>query len=297
MNIQTLNRMVKASYYAPNGAQLRKACYGLMAVNSRRASMNPAVALEQIEQLPKEEQAQVKMQIIEEILVASSEKVQASNPGLKYIAGVLKQNGVNPNNIGKAIEDLDPVLLEGAAKEVHSIKEAVQKATAIGKSRSFEETLSYFGNIPVEYLSKKFPNHDYLKFVGVLLHIALIIISFLPFIELGFNPGEMWDKATGEEILETLFASMKAYTTFLGAGLVFEYLCGSVSRWFIKFGAKVVGSVLNIPVRIFAFALKSFGWVLDKVTSGLKGAWNSVFNKQAKIAMQYPEFKRAYYSI
>jgi hypothetical protein len=285
MNAQTLNRMVKASYYAPNGAQLRKACYGLMAVNSRRASMGD-VSLEQIAELPKQEQAEVKFQIVQEGLGEGSAEDQAklAGIGLKDVKMYLKQEGITPEQIEKDVKKADPIIVKSLKPEVHDLKGAVAVAGAIAKSRSFEEIFGFL-DLPIDWVQTKYQDFNWFKY-------NLIVGSLAVFFG-GLGAGIIGGAGAGMAILIGIImvAGYAAFSLFL------NYFFGDVIRWVNKRIAMVTAWSFLLNFRILSFALKTLGKGLDEIVGGIKGAWSSFFSKQAKIAMQSPEFRRAYYNI
>ncbi len=294
MNIQTLNRMVKASYYAPNGAQLRKACYGLMAVNSRRASMNPAVALEQIEQLPKEEQVKVKTEIISDALIQSSKIDQAKfdSKGLRDIKNYLKENNIKVENLNKEIKKADPMIVEAMKTQIHGVEEAIEVTGQVAKARSFEEILSFL-DLPISNFQQGYNNFNWYKFHVVMGGLEILLYSLIIIIPYGVSVGVPVMTTVGISLLVTTIGLL-----YYSAEVAINYyFFGDIQKLIETRMAKIESSVLTIPFKVLSFILKSFGWILDKVTSGLKGAWGLFFSKQAKIAMLSPEFKRAYYNI
>jgi hypothetical protein len=285
MNAQTLNRMIKASYYAPNGAELRKACYGLMAVNSRKASMEE-VSLEQVAELPKQEQAEVKFQIVKESLVEGSAEDQAklANHGLKDVQIYLKQEGITLDQIEKEIKKADPVIVKAIKNEVHDLKEAVQVAGAIAKSRSFEEIFSFL-DFPIDWVQTKFENFNWFKYHLILGSLAIFFGAFAGGVLVGMTAGS------------AILAGIILAVGHLAIGLFLNYFFGNIMRWIDKRIAMVTAWSFLLKFRILSFALKTLGRGLDEIVSGVKGAWNKFFSRQASIAMQYPQFRRAYYNI
>jgi len=285
MNTQTLNRMIKASYSAPNGAQLRKACYGVMAVNSRKASVG-AMSVEDLAELPKEEQSQVKMSIVKEALVEGSAEDQAkyANLGLKDMKVFMAQNGLSPEDVTKGIEKTDPVLLKAVQSEAHTMKDAIQLGGAVVKARSIEEILGFL-DVPIAYVQTKYENLNWMK-INLFFACIRILAATL-------KAGSIMGASVGL----IACASLIQIGGVVAITLLLYYLFGNVLRWIDKRFAMIQAWVFLMPFRVLSLILKSAGWLLDKFVSGLKGAWNKFFSRQAKIAMQSPEFRRAYYSI
>ena len=285
MNSQTLNRMIKASYYAPNGAQLRKACYAVMTANSRRASVG-TMSVEDLAELPKEEQAQVKVSVIKEALIEGSAEDQAkyANLGLKDMKMFMAQNGLSPEDVAKGVEKADPLLSKAIKSEVHSMKDAVQIGGAIAKARSFEEILSFL-DLPISIVQTKYENLNWMK-----INLFFACIQILAgTIAAGVT--------TGATIGVIALAGLIQVGGAIAITLLLYYLFGNVLRWIDKRFAMLQAWVYLLPLRVLSLILKSAGWLLDKFVANLKGAWNKFFSKQANIAMQSPEFRRAYYSI
>jgi hypothetical protein len=285
MNAQTLNRMIKASYYAPNGAQLRKACYGVMAVNSRRASVG-AMSLEQVAELPKEEQTEVKSQIVQEALVQGSAEDQAklASHGLKNVQMYLKQEGITPDELAKEVQKADPVIVKAIKSETHDLKGAVQVASAIAKAGTFEEIFSFL-DIPINYVQTKYQDFNWFKWSAIIGAIGFMF----EIIGAGSVAG-----LSGGLIALTAIIGVAGYAAL---ALVIYYLFGDIIKWVNKRLAMLDAWVFLLPFRALSLVLKLFGWGIDQFIGGIKGAWNSFFSRQAKIAMQSPEFRRAYYSI
>jgi len=285
MNAQTLNRMIKASYYAPNGAQLRKACYGVMAVNSRRASVG-AMSLEQVAELPKEEQTEVKSQIVQEALVQGSAEDQAklAGHGLKNVQMYLKQEGVTPEELAKEVQKADPVIVKAIKSETHDLKGAVQVAGAIAKAGTFEEIFSFL-DIPINYVQRKYQDFNWFKWSAIIGAIGFMF----EIIGAGSVAG-----LSGGLIALTAIIGVAGYAAL---ALVIYYLFGDIIKWVNKRLAMLDAWVFLLPFRALSLILKLFGWGLDQFVGGIKDAWNSFFSRQASIAMQSPEFRKVYYSI
>jgi hypothetical protein len=286
MNAQTLNRMIKASYYAPNGAQLRKACYGVMAVNSRRASVG-AMSLEQVAELPKEEQFQVKGEIVKSALIQGSAEDQAklANYGLKDIKIYLVQNGFEPDKLGKEVQHAHPDMVKAIKSEVKDLKGAVQVTAKVVKARSVEEILSFL-DVPIQKFQNFYENIDWLKWNLILGGLNVMFMSLAA--------GSTVAGATGGIIILSALISVGIYALM---SLVLVYFFGDILRWIHKRWAMIQGFIITLPFRVLSLALKLFGWGVDKFIGGIKDSWNKFFSRQASIAMQSPEFRRAYYNI
>jgi hypothetical protein len=285
MNAQTLNRMIKASYYAPNGAQLRKACYGLMAVNSRRASVG-AMSLEQVAELPKEEQAGVKSQIVQEALVQGSAEDQAklAGHGLKDVQMYLKHEGASLEDVAKQVQKADPVIVKAIKSEAHDLKGAVQVAGAIAKARTFEEIFSFL-DFPINWVQTKYQDFNWFKWSSIIGAIGFMLQIIGEGAVMGMSGGMI------------ALAAIVGVVGYAAIALVIYYLFGDVIKWVNKRLAMLDAWVLLLPFRALSLILKFFGWGLDQFVGGIKDAWKSFFSRQASIAMQSPEFRRAYYSI
>jgi|LauGreDrversion4_2_1035121.scaffolds.fasta_scaffold310942_2 hypothetical protein len=286
MNTQTLNRMIKASYSAPNGAQLRKACYGLLSVKSRRASENPAVALEQIEELPKQEQAKVKADIIAKALVEESAKDQAKlEPyGLKDVKKFVAQNHLTPEAIEKEVENVDPMVKRSVEDQISSPKEAVSLASTVIRSRTFEELADYL-DMPFDWLQSKIENINYFKIVVVCIAIKYVVLTAIG------------AAATGAGVGTFILVGIYFVAKKLAIPLIIYYFFGNVIDWIQKRFNMLLSWVLLLVPRVFITIFKGMGWLIDSVLHSLKGAFSRFFSRQAKIAMQSPQFRKAYYSI
>jgi len=284
MNTQTLNRMIKASYYAPNGAQLRKACYGVMAAHSRKAS-NQYMTIDQLAEMPKDEQAQVKANIIKEALIETSAESQAklSSAGLKDVAKFVQANHLTAEKVLSISKNVDPELKQAVESEIHSIKDGVALASAVVKARSYQEILSFL-DLPINSLQTEYENISWFK-------LSVVSSCFLIFIMI-LNAGP----AVGLGLGGTILASLIGVSMEMGLSAMMYYLFGDIIVWLDKWAARLVMWVSLFPMRLISLVLKSFGWVLDTFTSGIKSALR-FFTRQASIAMQSPEFRRAYYNI
>lgn len=286
MNSQTLNRMIKASYYAPNGAQLRKACYGLLSVNSRKASENPMVVLNQLEQLPEKEQTRIKADIVSKALIQSSEEAQAKLApyGLKDVKNFMAQNQLTPEVIQKESKNVDPMIKKIVEEQASTPKEAVQLASNIIRSRTFEDLAGYL-DVPVDWLQTKIENINYFK-IAVCIIVVLIIVSFVATVYSG-------DLTVGEAILGAMYAHYK----ILAVPLIIYFFFGKIINWIQKRFNMILGWVVLAIPRIIVTIFKGMGWIMDSVIDGIKSSFSKFFSRQANIAMQSPEFRRAYYSI
>ena len=285
MNSQTLNRMIKASYYAPNGAQLRKACYAVMTANSRRASVG-TMSVEDLAELPKEEQAQVKVEIVKEALIESSAESQAklSSVGLKDVTKFVQSNNITAEKVLSTVKETDLELQQAIKSEIHTAKDGIALASAVVKARSFQEILSFL-DAPISYVQTKYENFNWFKF-----HVICnCIYTFAAILVIG-------GPAVGLGIGGSILAALIGVGIEIGLAAVIYYLFGNIIDWLNKWQARLYMWITLFPLRLISLILKSFGWVLDQFTSGLKSAIG-FFNRQAKIAMQSPEFRRAYYNI
>jgi hypothetical protein len=285
MNTQTLNRMIKASYYAPNGAQLRKACYGVMAVNSRKASVG-AMSVEDLAELPKEEQAQVKGDIIKEALIETSAESQAklSSVGLKDVAKFVQANHITADKVLSTTNNSDPELKQAIESEIHTVKDGIALASSVVKARSFQEILSFL-DLPISYVQTTYENINWFKYEV----ICNCIGAFVTIVGIA-------GPAVGLGIGGSILAALIGVGIEIGMAAIIYYLFGNIIDWLNKWQARFYMWITLFPLRLISLVLKSFGWVLDQFTSGIKSALG-FFNRQASIAMQSPEFRRAYYNI
>jgi hypothetical protein len=296
MNTQTLNRMIKASYSAPNGAQLRKACYGLLSVKSRRASLKSADGqlmeqMEQLQQLPQEEQAQVKAEIVKESLVVASKKAQqkGNQMGLLHIRNFLAKEGISLEEMADMVKEVknQKELLNAARKVAKTDVEIIVLSGKIAKSFSFEEVADYL-DIPIDWIQRQFQDTNYLKLVC----LAVLVYTLVGIIFAG----------AGAALPVIVGAGGVALFALKGIGvamipLLLEFLLGNVGKWLQKRFGMLLGWVATIIPRAFALIVKGAGWLLDKFFSGVGSAFSSFFSRQAKIAMQSPQFRRAYYKL
>jgi hypothetical protein len=304
MNAQTLNRMIKASYYAPNGAELRKACYGLISLTSRKASSMRVAdvqeQLEQLEQLPEKEQDSIKAKIVGQALIQGSKEAQKDGAkyGLLEVKSFLAQEGISMEEFTSLVKQAkqQKELVSASKKLVKSDVGFFTTCKKIISAFSFEEIANIL-DIPIDWLQRQFEETNYLKLISVAVLSYVFLLLFMNLIG---------GSAIVLEVGSKLLALNNSYTIALtglagiGAGFIplfIEYLFGNVAKWIQKRFGMLLGFVATLPFRFFALLTKFNGWLLDKFFSSLSGAFKRFFSRQASIAMQSPEFRRAYYNI
>jgi len=288
MNTQTLNRMVKASYYAPNGVQLRKACYGVMAVNSRRASTSEYMLIEQMSQLPEKEQEKISVQIIKEGLIESCKKdrQELAPHGLRDIQNYLAVNNISSEDLAKRVMNPNPIYQEKLEGMINSKEDAIEVASVIVKARSYQEILSFL-DIPIQKMQESIENENWLRTDVLVASFATMLDRLLK------------DKKNGKDrSLGTIILFLIA-TKALAIGIVafLEYFFGDFLKWLSKKQGIILGYLVTAIPKLVSLILKGFGWTLDKASDLIKSSWSKFFSRQAKIAMQSPQFRNAYYNI
>jgi len=288
MNTQTLNRMVKASYYAPNGVQLRKACYGVMAVNSRRASTSEYMLIEQMSQLPEKEQEKISVQIIKEGLIESCKKdrQELAPHGLRDIQNYLAVNNISSEDLAKRVMNPNPIYQEKLEGMINSKEDAIEVASVIVKARSYQEILSFL-DVPIQKMQESIENENWLRTDVLVASFATMLDRLLK------------DKKNGKDrSLGTIILFLIA-TKALAIGIVafLEYFFGDFLKWLSKKQGIILGYLVTAIPKLVSLILKGFGWTLDKASDLIKSSWSKFFSRQAKIAMQSPQFRNAYYNI
>jgi hypothetical protein len=291
MNTQTLNRMIKASYSAPNGFQLRKACYGLLAINSRKAS-SQYMSMEQIAQMPEEVQTEVKTELVKKALVESSQSLQQnlSRYGLKDIKLFIKSEGINEMEFAKGVKELDPMLKRAVAHEVKSVPHAIKMTSDVIKSSSVEEAVSHLPPTMADIIQQKFENINYTKIVMIFVAIYYFIWNQGGVVEAIYEAEDI-----GAVTAQVVFWVGAVINLGLIQGVYFlvQYIFGDIFKWINKRIGMVLGWAASIIPRTLNALMNAFGSGI----SAIKGALSRFFSRQAKIAMQSPEFRRAYYNI
>lgn len=291
MNTQILNRMIKASYYAPNGAQLRKACYSLLSVNSRRAS-SEYMTMEQISQLPEEVQMQVKTEVAKTAIAESSKAIQnnLARYGLKDIKVYIHSEGLNEVNITQGIKQLDPMLKKVSEQELKSVPKAIQITSDVLSSSSVEEAVSHLPPRMADIIQAKFEGLNYIKYILLCVLIYYFMGATSQMVDIiNDTPGLTVGLANG-----ILFTFMGVSAGVLQAVyFLLHYFFGDIFKWINKRIGMIVGWVASLVPRAVQGLLDAFGGGI----TAIKGALSRFFSRQAKIAMQSPEFRRAYYSI
>jgi hypothetical protein len=274
MNTQTLNRMIKASYYAPNGAQLRKACYGLLSVNSRRAS-SQYMSMEQIAQMPEEVQSEV----IKESLIESYKKDREalSRHGLKDVQVFLSSNNISTEELADRVMNPNPAYQKEIESKVNTKEDAIEIASTVVKAKTYQEIFSFL-DIPIERVQKRIEDVEWIRMDVLAATFATTIEKLI----------KNKDQSLGITILIMLFAKAVA----IGIVALLEYLLGDFFKWLSKKQGIIMGYLVTAIPRLISLILKGFGSSLDY----LKSYWKKDLYKQAKIAMQSPEFRRAYYN-
>ena len=288
MKTQTLNRIIKASYYAPNGVQLRKACYGVMAVNSRRASTSEYMLIEQMSQLPEKEQEKISVQIIKEGLIESCKKdrQELAPHGLRDIQNYLAVNNISSEDLAKRVMNPNPIYQEKLEGMINSKEDAIEVASVIVKARSYQEILSFL-DIPIQKMQESIENENWLRTDVLVASFATMLDRLLK------------DKKNGKDrSLGTIILFLIA-TKALAIGIVafLEYFFGDFLKWLSKKQGIILGYLVTAIPKLVSLILKGFGWTLDKASDLIKSSWSKFFSRQAKIAMQSPQFRNAYYNI
>ena len=268
MKTQTLNRIIKASYYAPNGAQLRKACYGLLALNSRKASTRTK-----------------NNRIIQKGLIESSkrDRKKLEKHGLQEVSTYLSNTIPLPELAEKTL-DPNPVFEEKIETMVKSPEDAIEVARTIVRARSYQEILSFL-DIPIEKLQQNIEwNENRIRIDSVAASLA----GLYKYI---FNSSSI-----GMQIFLVIITKTIAY----GVTGLLEYLFGDFNKWLTQNYGKILGYIVTSIPRIVSGILKTFGWALDEFvdfTQDIKNRYIRHFTRVAKIAMQSPEFRNAYYKL
>jgi len=293
MNTQTLNRMIKASYYAPNGAQLRKACYGVMAAQSRKASTQ-YMTMEQLSQMPEEVQDEVKTELVKTALIESSESVQANlaRYGLKDVKIFIQTQGLNEKVIAQGIKEIDPMLKRAISHEVKSIPQVIKMTSNVINSSNVEEAVSQLPPTMADIIQQKFESINYTKILMICVAIYYILMGQS---ELADFIKELATEGLGTTGQWVVFWIGAVFQTGIAQGIYFvlNYFFGNIFKWINKRIGMIIGWAASLIPRSLNALLNAFGSGL----SAIKGALGRFFSRQASIAMQYPEFRRAYYSI
>jgi hypothetical protein len=294
MNTQTLNRMIKASYSAPNGFQLRKACYSLLALNSRKASAQ-YMTMEQLAQMPEEVQNEVKTELVKTALIESSESVQANlaRYGLKDVKIFIQTQGLNEKDIAQGIKEIDPMLKRAISHEVKSVPQVIKMTSNVITSSNVEEAVSQLPPTMADIIQQKFENINYTKIFMICVAIYYVL----------YAQGALVDVINEALKTQNISATTQWVIFWTGAviqtGLVqgvyfvLNYFFGNIFKWINKRIGMILGWAASLIPRSLSALLNAFGSGL----SGIKGALGRFFSRQAKIAMQSSEFRRAYYSI
>jgi len=288
MKTQTLNRIIKASYYAPNGVQLRKACYGLLALNSRKASTSEYMLIEQISQLPEKEQEKVNIEIVKEGLIESCkrDRQELAPHGLRDIQNYLAVNNISSDDLAKRVMNPNPIYQEKLEGMINSKEDAIEVASVIVKARSYQEILSFL-DVPIQKMQESIENENWLR-TDVLVATFTTMLDRL-----------LKDKENGKDrSLGTIILFLIA-TKALAIGIVafLEYFFGDFLKWLSKKQGIILGYLVTAIPKLVSLILKGFGWTLDKASDLIKSSWSKFFSRQAKIAMQSPQFRNAYYNI
>ncbi|NDB61876.1 hypothetical protein EB001_26060 [bacterium] len=212
-------------------------------------------------------------------------QAKLNNQGLKDIKEYILENGMSPEEMIKESQKADPLLVRSMESKIHNVEDAIKLTGKVAKARSFQDIFSFL-DVPINWIQEKTENFPYFKLAVFTAGLKLFFEVLQAGADLGIEDGGVYFLATVIVMLG-----------FSGLVYAYQYFFGNIDTWLRKRIAMVKAWVVLIPFRVMSFALKTFGWILDNVIGGIKGAWNKFFSRQASIAMQYPEFKRAYYSI
>lgn len=294
MNTQTLNRMIKASYSAPNGFQLRKACYSLLALNSRKASTQ-YMTMEQLAQMPEEVQDEVKTELVKTALIESSESVQANlaRYGLKDVKIFIQTQGLNEKDIAQGIKEIDPMLKRAISHEVKSVPQVIKMTSNVITSSNVEEAVSQLPPTMADIIQQKFENINYTKIFMICVAIYYVLYAQGALVDVINEALKTQNISTTTQ--SVIFWTGAVIQTGLVQGVYFvlNYFFGNIFKWINKRIGMILGWAASLIPRSLNALLNAFGSGL----SGIKGALGRFFSRQAKIAMQSSEFRRAYYSI
>jgi len=287
MNTQTLNRMIKASYSAPNGAQLRKACYGLLSVKSRRASENPAVALEQIEQLPQQEQVEVKADILTKTLVEESAKDQAKL-GTEKVKSFLEKKRLSPQKVYEIALDYPRVLK--IVKSTNLKPREMISLCLMLMVASVEAQIddAFRGVISEAVMAEEFSTAD-INWKRIVLMCICIVVFCMSVV--GVTGG-----ALGYSVGLLILAPMIAYAKKDAIAIAIIYFFDNIEDWQDQVLTKIEKYIGIFKDEVYELSLKAYGWLFG-TWNKLENAFSNFFARQASIAMQSPQFRRAYYNI
>ena len=233
MKNQILNRIIKASYYAPNGFQLRKACLDFNSRNASRKSRNRDLRNVSIMQGLKEN--------------SRRDRKKLEPYGLKELVEYIQQN-IDISELAERISNLNPEIKEKVQDKINTPEEAIKVASTIAKTKTYEEILSFL-DMPISKIE-----------LGIHLNEPRIRIDSIAAAIAGFYTMLYQHKSIAVQILLVILSKTIAYGTI---SLTY-YFFGNFDNWLNKNYGRILGFIFTLPLKILSLILRKFGQLLDK---------------------------------
>jgi len=285
---QQLNALVKASYVHPQGHKLRKACYNYMMLSSRRANAGNTIKemLPMIQELPLEQQAQLKESIIKASLQQDVDK----------LTNYVKAHG--GNTVGNFFQSEDISM-----KEILTTK--VPEAIGSGLktlTRSLFKTLVFCvdaitlrtSDTYLEQMDEKYGldlSYSYAHQAIVFLPRLLVLFAFAVFMKNVAN-----GTSSVFEFLDTYgqFAGAVATPTMVLSGLYASFNPRNAMKFLDRMYGAITSPLTTSWDIISNFHVTHLWEGAKEISSKLKNIWNTIIGKTANQMFANVQFKTAY---
>ena len=286
---QQLNALVKASYVHPQGHKLRKACYNYMMLSSRRANagMTFEEMLPMIQELPLEQQAQIKESIIKASLKLDVDKITnyVKAHGGNTVANFFQSEDISmkeilttkvPEAIGLGLKTLTKSLLKTLVFCVDAI--------TLRNSDTYLEEMDEKYDLHLSY------NYEHKALV--FLPRLLVLFAFALF---------MKNVANGTS---SVFEFLDTYGQYAGAVFTPTFVLSALYASFnprsaMKFLDRMYSAIstpLTTSWDIISHFYENLGVEsgISWISSKLKNIWNTIIGETSEDMFANAQFKTAY---